>query len=426
MLLYALEDGEMHQYMTTGDFVFKGQSLPDLPFIIYNEGWPVLVTNSYILYLKLERGRVHSPKTLKSSSDSLYDYFSFLEAQGLKWNEPPCRTEFGKEASNLALYQRWCHDTYRKNNGDKLRHSTINIRIGHIESFYRWAKETARLIDWLPFVQIQKAVPRREHPDAMAHTHAGIRLIESSENRLPIKKEPLKVLTLEECWDLKAAPMSETLRNATWFMLGTGIRNEECRTFPRKYIFDPAKLDRNKRIRIYLDARDMKTKGDKARYIFVSWALMDALHQYNKFGEGVMRAKLFEKKYGCEPPILFLNNRGEPYSEKGLNNAYRKLYKVYESRGKFTPPVLSFEVHPHKLRHTFATMELYYESEKLDKHGNRKGLGYALKWVQKRLGHSSLQSVSIYIHCLEQLDSSELNDYQQELDRMMREGTNAA
>jgi integrase len=378
------------------------------------------------MYLQLERGRVHSPRTLKSYSNSLYDYFSFLEAQNLAWNEPPRRTDFGREVSNLSLYQRWCHETYHKGNGDKLKHSTINIRIGQIESFYLWAKGTAGLIDWIPFVVIQKVAPRREHPDAMAHTRAGIRIVESSENRLPIRKEPLKVLTLEECWQLMAAPMSETLRKATWLMLGTGIRNEECRTFPRKYVFDPANLDRNKRIRICLDTGDMKTKGDKPRYVFVSWTLMNALNQYIKFGEGAARAKLYEDKYGFPPPFLFLNDRGDLYSEKGLNNAYRKLSKGYERNGKFILPALSFVVHPHKLRHTFATMELYYESEKLDKHGKRKGLGHALKWIQNRLGHSSLQSVSIYVHCLEQLDSSELNDYQQEIDRMMLEGANAS
>lgn len=416
----------MHQFMSTGDFIYKGQSLPDLPLIVDDSGKPVLAVNRFLLYLKLEHGKVHSPKTIKSYSDSLYDYFSFLEAQGLEWDEPPRWTDFGKEVSNLSLYQRWCHETYHKDNGDNLRHSTINTRIGHSESFYRWAKERAKLIDWLPFVTILKQAPVQDHPDVLAHTHAGIRLVELSENRLPVKKEPLKVLTLEECWNLRAAPMSITLQNATWLMLGSGIRNEECRTFPRKYIFDPANFDRNKRIRIYLDAREMKTKGDKSRYVFVSWALMDALHHYVKFGEGVVRARLYEKIYGFPPQFLFLNERGNPFSEKGFNNAFRKLYKGYERRGKFIPPVLSFQVHPHKLRHTFATMELYYESEKLDKYGKKKGLGHALKWVQKRLGHSSLQSVSIYIHCLEQLEGTELNEYQQELDRMMLEGANAA
>jgi integrase len=415
----------MHQFITTGDFIYKGQSFPDMPLLIDDEGYPVLVANRFLMYLKLERGRVHSPKTIESYGNSLYDYFSFLEAQGLTWKEPPRRTDCGKEVSNLSLYQRWCHETYRKNDGEKLCHSTINTRVGHIETFYRWARDKG-LIHWLPFVFVQKTIPRREHPDAMAHTHAGIRFVESSENRLPIKKEPLKVLTLDECWQLRTAPMSETLRIATWLMLCTGIRNEECRTFPRNYIFDPAELNRNKRIRIYLDTREMKTKGDKGRYVFVSWELMNTLYQYIKFGEGVIRTCLYEEKHGHAPSYLFLNDRGEPYSEKGLNNAYRKLSKGYEKRREFIPPALPFAVHPHKLRHTFATMELYYEAEKLDKHGNRKGLGHALKWVQKRLGHSSLQSVSIYVHCLEQLDNSELNDYQQELDRMMLGGANAS
>lgn len=416
----------MHQFWTTVDFIYKGQTFPDIPLIIDNSGSPILVVNRFLMYLTLEIGKVHSPITIKNYSNSLYDYFSFLEAQGCTWDEQPRWTDSGTEVSNLSLYQRWCHDTYRKDNGKKLQHSTINIRIGHIESFYRWAKNIAKIIDWVPFVQILKPLPGREHPDAMVHTHAGIHYIETSQSRLPVKKEPPKLLSLDQCWDLRLAPMSDTLRNATWLLLGTGIRNEECRTFPRVYVFDPAKIDKKKRIRIYLNANEMQTKGNKSRYVFVSWSLMNALYQYTKFGEGAVRAKLYLEKHGFPPPMLFLNDRGEPYSEKGLNNAYRKLCKGFEKRGKFIPPLISFAVNPHKLRHTFATMELHYESERLDKHGNRKGLGHALKWVQKRLGHTSLQSVSIYVHCLELLDSSALNKYQQELDQMIFKDSNAS
>lgn len=416
----------MRQFLTTLDFIYKGRSLPNLPLLIDNDGEPVLVANRFLLYLKLEKGKIHSDKTLLNYSNSLYDYFSFLEAQALKWDEKPQMTDFGDEVSNLSLYQNWCHDTYRKNNGSELRHSTINVRIGHIESFYSWAKEIARLIDWLPFVTVIKEVHQRGEPDAMAHTHAGIRLVARSENRLPVKKEPLKLLTLDECRQLRVTPMTETMRNATWLMLGTGIRNEECRTFPRKYIFDPVNLSTKKRIRIYLDANEMATKGNKSRYIFVSWDLMHSLHQYTKFGEGAVRANQFEAKYGFPSPALFLNQEGLPFSQKGLNNFYRKLCKGFESREVFVPPVLPFIVHPHKLRHTFATMELYYESEKLDRHGNRKGIAHALKWVQKRLGHESLKSVTIYVHCLDLLDSTELNAYQQELDKMVFGVSNGA
>jgi site-specific recombinase XerD len=416
----------MHQFLTTQDFIYKGQSLPNLPLLIYNTGEPVLVANRFLLYLKLERGDIHSDKTLMNYSNSLYDYFSFLEAQALEWDERPQFTDIGNEVSNLSLYQNWCHEKYRKSNGTELRHSTINTRIGHIESFYRWAKDKAKFIDWLPFIIVIKEVRRCNELDTMAHTHSGIQLVSSSENRLPVKKEPLKILTLDECRQLRGAPMSETMRNATWLMLGTGIRNEECRTFPRKYIFDPVNLSKMKRIRIYLDAKEMSTKGNKSRYIFVSWDLMNSLYQYTKFGEGVLRANLFEANHGSPSPVLFLNREGLPFSQKGLNNFFRKLCKGYERRGVFVPPLLQFIVHPHKLRHTFATMELYYESEKLDKHGNRKGIAHALKWVQKRLGHESLKSVTIYVHCLDLLDSTELNAYQQELDQMALGASNGA
>lgn len=416
----------MYQFKTTADFTYKRQSLPDMPLLVDKNGEPVLIVNRFLLHLKLEVGKVHSSLTIQTYSDSLYDYFSFLEAQHLRWDDQPKWTDVGKEVSNLALYQQWCHDTYKKDNGSKLKHSTINIRVGHIERFYRWAKEIASLIRWLPFVELEKSAPRQEHPDYLAHTHHGTRTVQGTEGRLPVNKEPLKLLTIEQCWELRSAPMSWTLKNSTWLMLGSGIRNEECRTFPRHYVFNPQSLDRNKRIRIYLDSTEMKTKGDKSRYIFISWSLMDSLYQYMKFGEGAVRANLYEKKFGYPPTVLFLNEEGHPIGKKGLNNAYRKMCKGFEKRGKWFPPILSFEVHPHKLRHTFATMELYYESEKVDRHGRKKGLAFALRWVQKRLGHSSLQSVSIYVHCLELLEPSELNKYQQELDEMMIEGADAA
>jgi len=407
----------MRQFVTTEDFSFNGQSLPGIPLLVDAECVPVPVANNYMMYVVLQKGRAHSPHTWQSHSDSLYDYFSWLEAQKLRWDDEPLQTDRGKEVSNLALYQRWCHDTYRKPDGEKLAHSTINSRVTHIEAFYHWAKGVASLIDWMPFVTIRKPV-RQGHPDFMAHSH-GQKVVESSELRLPTQKPIPKVLSLEQCRELLAAPLSKTIRTATWLMLCTGMRNEECRTFPSKYVFDPIGLNRNHRIRIDLDPRDMKIKGGKPRSVYVTWQMMATLHSYSKFGEGPVRARLAEEKNGQPPSILFLNDSGDPYSTKGLNNRYRALWKGYEKSGKLYPPTISFEIHPHKLRHTFATMELYYESERVDSQGRKKGLGHALAWVQKRLGHSSLHSVSVYVHCLDQLDNHELNTYQQELDRMM-------
>jgi integrase len=414
----------MRQFVTTDDFKFKDKSHPGMPLLVDNECVPVPVVSSYMMYVVVQKGNAHSPLTWKNNCDSLYDYFSWLEAQGLRWDDEPLFTGIGREVSNLALYQRWCHETYCKENGEKLAHSTINSRIAHTEAFYKWARDIARLIDWVPYITVLKTV-RLGHPGFMAHTH-GQKVVESSDLRLPTPKIIPNVLSLEQCRELMMAPMSQTLRTATWLMLCTGLRNEECRTFPRKYVFDPRGLNRNHRIKIDLNPQDMRTKGSKKRSVFITWQMMATLYTYTKFGERPVRARLFEKANRHPPLVLFLNDSGAPFSTKGLNNRYRDLCKGYERRDKSYPPTIPFEIHPHKLRHTFATMELYYESERTDKFGRKKGLGHALSWVQKRLGHSSLQSTSIYVHCLNQLDNHELNIYQQELDRMMAEKTDAS
>ena len=69
---------------------------------------------------------------------------------------------------------------------------------------------------------------------------------------------------------------------------------------------------------------------------------------------------------------------------------------------------ISFAVTPHMLRHTFATFELYAES-------STKDMAQALSWVRDRLGHSSIQTTMVYIHCIEQLADHELHQYQNEL-----------
>lgn len=140
----------MCQFVTTEDFSFNGQFLPGMPLLVDAERMPVPVANSYMIYAVLQKGRAHSPHTWQNHSDSLYDYFSWLEAQKLRWDEEPLNTDIGKEVSNLALYQRWCHETYRKSDGEKLAHSTINSRVTHIEAFYRCARGVAGLIDWMP------------------------------------------------------------------------------------------------------------------------------------------------------------------------------------------------------------------------------------------------------------------------------------
>ncbi|MEN8133380.1 MAG: tyrosine-type recombinase/integrase [Pseudomonadota bacterium] len=408
----------MHKFITTEEFVYKGRPCAGIPLLCDSERIPASVTNNYLLYLVFERGSANSPTTWDNYANALLDYFSWLEANGLEWDEEPRQTQKGKEVSNLALYQSWSQRDYKKPDGYPLSTGTINLRTACVQGFYKWARDVAGLIDWLPFITESKAIPQR-HPDTFAHTHGQI-FVESSTLTLPTKKKLPKLLNLDQCKELMAAPLSRTVKSMTRLMLSSGLRNQECRTFPRKYVFNPSGLDKRKRIRIELDPRDLLLKGNKERVIYVSWQTMASLYDYTRFGEGVERAKLFEEKTRIEPPMLFLNDKGEPWNEKGLNHAYRKLWAGFVRHSKKQPPVISFRVTPHMLRHTFATLELYHEANAVDRNtGRKKGMGHALAWVRDRLGHSSIQTTTIYTHCLDIMDDHELNEYQQELDQMM-------
>ncbi|MCJ7693787.1 MAG: site-specific integrase [Anaerolineaceae bacterium] len=411
----------MLKFITTEDFSYKRLSAPGIPLILNDSEIPHTVLNNFMFHLVYDQGSVESIQTLHNYADALIDYFSWLDANELSWDDKPRLTQKGKESSNLALYQRWSEKDYRKPNGYPLSPATINQRTGRVQAFYRWAKDIARLIDWLPYATVLKARPQR-HPDAFAHMHAK-QYVESSSLKLKLPKKLPKLLTMDECRKLLAAPMSKTVRTMTRLMLGTGIRNEECRTFPRKYVFDPTRLNKHKRIRIKLDPQDMNLKNNKERVIYMSWQLMAHLHEYTQFGEGVERETKYRERLGVMPPMLFLSERGMPWSEKGLNGTYRKFWTGYKRYGNKYPPFISFRVTPHMLRHTFATNELYHE-QNMTQNGRKKGIGHALAWVRDRLGHSSIQTTTIYVHCLDIMDDGELNEYQQELDHMMiDEGT---
>jgi integrase len=152
----------------------------------------------------------------------------------------------------------------------------------------------------------------------------------------------------------------------------------------------------------------MQIKNNRPRRIYIAGRLMKEMFDYVNFGEGAQRAKNYRLINGAPSPYVFLNRYGDPWSEIGLCNAYGKMCK---SEG--APAVLDFKVTAHMLRHTFATFELYAESQ-------NRNLGFALAWVRDRLGHASVQTTTMYVHCLDLLGEPYLNQYQREIDALLR------
>jgi len=113
----------------------------------------------------------------------------------------------------------------------------------------------------------------------------------------------------------------------------------------------------------------VRGKGQKERYVPFGSFAHQALEAYIKTG----RNKLMKNK--SSHSYLFVNYRGGILTDNGVRDILNKMMDTSSSQGK---------IHPHKLRHSFATHLL--------------ANGADMRTVQELLGHAFLTSTQIYTH----------------------------
>jgi len=141
-------------------------------------------------------------------------------------------------------------------------------------------------------------------------------------------------------------------------LYGTGIRVSECRT---------AKLPN---LDLDMSMMLVQGKGNKERYVPFGHYAAIALENYL----AECRTPLM-KKYGKDHDYLFVNHHGDPITSEGIQYILNQIIKKSS---------LTANIHPHMLRHTFATHLL--------------NNGADMRTVQELLGHASLSSTQIYAH----------------------------
>lgn len=141
-------------------------------------------------------------------------------------------------------------------------------------------------------------------------------------------------------------------------LYATGIRVSECRTIRL------TDLDFTMGIVMVLG------KGNKERYVPFGHFAQQALQEYLQKGRQPLMG---EHRKSHE--YLFVNHLGDPLTSGGIEYILKQIKKKSG---------LTIDLHPHMLRHTFATDML--------------NEGADMRTVQELLGHASLSSTQIYTH----------------------------
>lgn len=265
--------------------------------------------------------RGYSEKTRIAYNEDILNYFTFLKNSG-------DGNYLFVDHLDVRTYLSWLYDqAYSRN--------SISRKIASLRSFYQFLLKN-EAVNENPFSYVhmkrkQAKLPRffyEKEMDALFETVKGTK------------------------------PLDYRNRALVEILYGTGIRVSECAEMTLAAIDFSANV-----ILIH-------GKGNKDRYVPFGSFAQDALREYFEQGRTVLM-----QKYHKEHPYVFVNHHGEPITPTGIEYILNQLIKK---------SALNNEIHPHMLRHTFATHLL--------------NNGADMRTVQELLGHSNLSTTQIYAH----------------------------
>ncbi|UZM13987.1 tyrosine-type recombinase/integrase [Pseudomonas kielensis] len=378
----------MELVWATEELVIAGQPYPGFPILLWNSMESCAPANQFFRHYLL-RGAIGSKRSWPSTGRALYDFFSFLEAHNIGWLD----VERGEAKSLVAAYRDYCLTTC------KLTPNTTRQRLTYICKFYEYALKEG-WVKRLPFAHEERAVRSKK---TFLHHVDGSGGMTMANDVMPRRQTALpKFLSMPEIKLLLAAAENPHHRMMMRLALHTGLRREEIAAFPLAYVFDPDKAQRSERnLRICLDPFDgsgMVTKGSKPRTIYLSRTFITELYRYVTKVRG-------ERVSPSKPPqkALFLNQFGEPYAEDG-----KSLNRIINDTGMRA----GIKVNTHMLRHTYATHTLVSLQR-----NPANGLD-PLVFLQRQLGHSSIQTTMVYLHLINEMADEAVLAYDDELNTL--------
>jgi len=215
----------------------------------------------------------------------------------------------------------------------KLAKKSIVRKISSLRSFYKYLLRE-QFVNTNPFAQVSLPKLDKRLPDFF------------------YEKEMVQILQSITSND----PIGQRNKSLVELLYATGIRVSECANI---HLSD---IDLNYSVVL------IKGKGNKERYVPFGNYAKTSLELYINDG----RHKLMKKS---NHPFLFVNQKGTPLTPRGIRYI---LSGIIDELGS------QHHIHPHMIRHSFATHLL--------------NNGADLRTVQELLGHSQLSSTQKYTH----------------------------
>ena len=376
----------MRLVFATEDLNINGQAYSGMPLLLNDECMPMEPAQSYLWNLLTRPGRIGSKRTWTKYGRDLYDYFAFLSANKIDWKMKPIN---GVPAP-IDRYIEWSKGTV------KLSRRTINSRIRLVSRYYKWARKN-KLIETLPFEEVE--ISTGSASDFLIHTKAKPTTVISNDLVLKENAPLISILTKKQIEVCLASIKNETHRLILEIITRTGLRQEEARTLPEKYIFDPSRrsdIEPNQMIFVKLDPKEMRTKGSKERYIEIPYSLMEDLWWWSVR----QRPKRESKNTSViKSKTLFLTEDGIMYGDSTFTSIFNRLARK-----------VGFPVRPHMGRHTYAVYRLISLKK------SKTFEGDPLLYVMDRLGHSSAVTTAIYLKYINMLSGQLISQHEDELD----------
>lgn len=296
----------------------------------------------FLSHLKHELN--YSENTIKSYSQDITIFENFLLEKNLDFRK------ISRDDVRLFMAERLKNKTYRGNNESP---RSVRRRISALKKYYSYLYDQ-NMVDSNPFLLIVSPKKHDKLPEVLYESQIKA-LFGANKNRTdPLQSRDQALLEL---------------------MYSSGLRCSEVINL--------------KTSDIVFSSRYMRIigKGNKERIVPFSNEAKNVMIDYAKF----LRVQLIEDNMvDKKTPYFFLNSKGKQLTSRGLEYILKEIVKK-------TGLSLGFDLHPHVLRHSFAT-------HLLDK-------GADLRMIQELMGHESVGTTSIYMHVSKEKIKSEYNKY---------------